>query len=183
MYKQVTTQQELDVFHQIKKVSWDGKGFDMEYGRDGSDLYVIYAEDGLPGGTFEFTPYPAFTRDFMKELFGDVIKQDMMVVELDSFSVLPQYRGKLGREIVCLIIDYAKKHGYTHAIGIADPSVFRSFNQTYHIPSVQIKDTIWYKGDYVIPTLFHLKEVYDNLNDGKYTWFTTPLELIEEVFA
>lgn len=180
MYKKVESQIDQNVFHQIKEVSWDGKGFEMEYIRDGSDAYLIYDEDGLPGGTFEFTSYSeTLTRDFMKGLFNDSIKKDMKAVEIDSFSVLPAYRGKLGREIICLLIHYAQEHGYTHAIGIADPSVFRSFKETYHIPSHQVADAMWYKGDYVIPTLFDLKAVYDHLKDEKYAWFNRPVALEE----
>lgn len=181
MYKRVTNQKELDLFHQIKKVSWDQKGFEMEYGREGSDLYLIYTEDGQPGGTFEFTPYSQFTRPFMKELFGNNITKDMSTVEIDSFSVLPPYRGKLGREIICLLIHYAEIKGFTHAIGISDPSVFCSLQKSYGIPAIQVSDKIWYKGDYVIPTLFDLKEVYENLTDDKYAWFTRPIEKKEGV--
>lgn len=181
MYKRVESQNELDLFHKIKRVSWDQKGFEMEYGREGSDLYLIYTEDGEPGGTFEFTPYSQFTRPFMRELFKDYINEDMLAVEIDSFSVLPQYRGKLGREILCLLIHYAEEKGYTHAIGIADPSVFRSFQKSYGIRSVQVSEKMWYKGDYVIPTLFNLKEVYENIQDEKYSWFTRPIEKKEGV--
>lgn len=176
MYKRITSQEELDLFHQIKKVSWDEKGFEMEYGREESDLYLIYAEDGLAGGTFEFTPYADFTRLFIKDLFDDVITEDMVVMEVDSFAVLPKYRGKLGREIICLMIDYAEKNGYTHAIGIADPIVFKSFNESYQIRTEQVKDKIWYKGEYVIPSIFYLEEVYRNIEDDKFSWFTKPIE-------
>ncbi|MFJ8256569.1 GNAT family N-acetyltransferase [Peribacillus asahii] len=182
MYKLVKSQKERDLFHQIKKSVWDEKGFDMEYGKEGSDLYLIYAEDGVPGGTFEFTPYSRFTAPIMKELFNDVIQKDMRVMEIDSFAVLPQYRGKLGRQIMCLVIDYAQKNGYTHAIGISDPAVFRSFNNTYQIRTIQVKEKIWYKGAEVIPALLHLKEVYDNIEDEKFSWFTRPNEMRKGVF-
>ncbi|KMK77547.1 GNAT family N-acetyltransferase [Alkalihalobacillus pseudalcaliphilus] len=181
MYKLVENKDMLDLFHQIKEVSWQGKGFEMELGKPGSDLYLIYTEDKIPGGTFEFTPYEWNTRPFIRELFDTVIMKDMKVVEIDSFSVLPEYRGKLGRKILCLLIEYAQTKGYTHAIGIADPSVFRSFQETYQIPCQQVAEEIWYKGDHVIPTLFHLKEVYHNLHDPKYDWFTKPTGLREEV--
>ncbi|MGE8205669.1 GNAT family N-acetyltransferase [Heyndrickxia sp. NPDC080065] len=181
MYKRVTNQEELNVFHQIKQVSWEGKGFDMEYAKEGSDLFLFYGDDDLPGGTFEFTPYPQFTSPFMKNLFNDVVQKNMVTVEIDSFSVLPKYRGKLGREIICFLLDYAKKTGYTHAVAISDPAVFRSFNKTYHIRATQVKEQIWYKGDYVIPALFHLQEAYDNIHDEKFSWFKQPIEKKEGV--
>ncbi|PLS19224.1 N-acetyltransferase [Bacillus sp. M6-12] len=182
VFKKVFTQEEKDIFHQVKKDVWEGTGYDMEYGREGSDLYIAYV-NGIPGGTFEFTPYSQFTRPFMRELFDDVVQKDMTVVELDSFAVLPEYRGLLGREIVRFMIFYAQTYGYTHGIGISAPSVFKSFNNTYHIRGEQVKESMWYKGDDVIPTLFYLKEVYDNLEDEKYAWYETPIEAKEEVVA
>lgn len=176
VFKKVENQADKEVFHHIKRLVWEGASYDMEYGRDGSDLYIAYI-DGVPGGTFEFTPYPQFTRLFMKELFIDAVNEDMSAVELDSFAVLPEYRGELGREIIRFMIYYAQKNGYTHGIGISAPYVFKSFNNTYHIRSEQVGEKIWYKGDDVIPTLFHLKEVYDHLDDKKYAWYKTPVEL------
>jgi len=175
MYKRVSSQEDLDLFHKIKKVSWDQKGFEMEYVKEDSDLFLFYAEDGTPGGTYEFTPYTKFTSQFMEDLFADVVTKDMHVVEMDSFSVLPQYRGKLGREIICFVFAYAKKHGYTHSIGISDPTLFHSLNNTYHMNAQQVKDKLWYKGDYVIPTLIHLKEIYENIEE--YSWFIKPIEM------
>lgn len=176
VFKKVASQDDKDVFHHIKRLVWEGASYDMEYGREGSDLFIAYI-DGVPGGTFEFTRYPQFTRSFMKKLFVDAVNEDMSVVELDSFAILPKYRGVLGREIVRLMIHYAQTNGYTHGIGISAPNVFKSFNSTYHIRSEQVGETIWYKGDDVIPTLFYLKEVYDNLEDEKYDWFKAPVEL------
>lgn len=181
MYKTVRTQEELDMYHQIKKSAWDEKGFEMEYVRKGTDAILFYGQDGLPGGTFEATPYSEFTRDSIKELFDSFLEEGMKTVEIDGFAVLPQYRGKLGREIVCFIIHYAQMNGFTHAVAISDPSVLRSFNNTYHIPSYLTLEKMWYKGDYVIPVIFDLKEVYDNLEDEKYAWFTRPVEMEEEV--
>ncbi|MFJ7977008.1 GNAT family N-acetyltransferase [Peribacillus sp. JNUCC 23] len=175
-YKKVSTEEELATFHRIKKVSWDEKGFEMEYAKNGSDLFLFVSEDGNYGGTFEFTPYGMWTNPFMKNLFKDVVTNDMKVMEVDSFAVLPEYRGMLGRSGISLMIDYAEKNGYTHAIGIADPNVFRSFNDSYHILSVKVKDDVFYKGAYAVPTLFHLKEVYENKHLEKYTWLSTSIE-------
>jgi len=175
MYKKVESKKELDIFHETKKVSWDSKQFEMEYAREGSDLYNFYM-NGIPGGTFEFTPYGEQTREFIKELFVDSLSNDMKVMEVDSFSVLPEYRGRLGHEIVSFMIFYAMEKGYTHAIGIADPSVFKSFNQGYKIKTEQIGEAFWYKGDTVIPVLISVKEVYENLQRPEYAWFQTPIE-------
>lgn len=180
IYKLVNSSDSLALFHQIKEISWNQMGFEMEYAKDNSDQFLIFAEDGEAGGTFEFTPYD-FTNEFIKDLFHDVVTEDMVTVETDSFAVLPKYRGKLGREIVCLMIDYAEKHGYTHAIGIADPKVFESFNNTYKIESRQVKEKIFFKGAYAIPTVFNLKEVYENKHEERYAWYTKPHEKKEGV--
>lgn len=182
VFKEVETKEELDIFHQVKRSVWESTGYDMEYVKEGSDAYIAYV-DGIPGGTFEFTPYNDKTRPFIRDLFDGVLSNSMKVTELDSFAVLPEYRGKLGREIVRFMIYYAKTKGYTHGIGISAPTVFESFNNSYHIRSEKVKETIWYKGDDVIPTLFHLKETYENLNNGKYSWYETPMELKTEVLV
>lgn len=182
IFKKVTTQEERDIFHQIKRVVWEGTGYEMEYGQKGADLYVVYV-NGIPGGTIEFIPYPEFTRPFMRELFDDTINGQMKAVEFDSFAVLPEFRGKLGREIIRFLIYYAQKNGYTHGLALSAPYVFKSLDKSYYIRSEQVKDKMWYKGDDVIPTLMHLKEVYSNLEDEKYSWYKTPVELKEEVVA
>jgi hypothetical protein len=176
VYKKVNSKEELDLFHQIKQISWDEKGFDMEYAKSGSDLFLIYEKNGLPGGTVEFTPYSHFISPFMRDLFDDVIDENMVAFEIDSFSVLPQYRGKLGTEIMCLMVHYAEKHAFTHAFCIADPSVFASFQKRYQFDVRQVKTERWYKGGEVIPALLNLQQVYQNKQSEKFSWLTMPLE-------
>lgn len=170
MYKHVDSPKSLALFHQIKEEVWRSMHFEMEYAKEGSDLYLLLADDGEAGGTFEFTPY-AKSNSFIHSLFDDVITEDMKVMEVDSLAVLPRYRGQLGRKAICLMIDYAEQHGYTHAVGIADPRFFRSMNEKYHIRATQIKEKIFYKGADAIPTLFHLKEVYSQKEHSSYAWY------------
>lgn len=183
LFKRVTTKEEAEAFHRVKQLVWEESGYDMEYGREGSDLYIAYI-NGVPGGTVEFTPYLEFSRLLIRNLFDDVVRDDMKVMELDSFAVLPEYRRKLvGHEIVRFMIYYAQTHGYTHGVAITAPKVFKSLNDTYHIRCEKVKDPFWYKGDEVIPALMHLKEVYDHLDDKKYSWYKEPLELKEGAMA
>lgn len=176
MYKIVKNEHELKLFHNIKELCWRGEGYEMEYAKPNSDQYIFYGEDGEAGGTFEFTPY-CYSSKYIRDLFDDVIEDQMSVVEVDSFAVIPKYRGKLGREIVCQMIAYAEEHSYTHGVGIADSEIFRSFNETYHIYSKQVKDDRFYKGDIVIPTVFDFKTVYENKSLPKYRWYKQPLEM------
>jgi hypothetical protein len=171
MYKHVDSTETLALFHQIKETVWSSMGFEMEYAKQGSDLYLLLAEDGEAGGTFEFTPYSK-SNSFIHSLFDEILTNDMRAMEVDSLAVLPRYRGQLGRKGICLMIDYAEKHGYTHAVGIADPSFFRSMNQKYKIQATQIKENILYKGAEAIPTLFHLKEVYTDKENPQYSWYS-----------
>jgi len=172
MYKQVDSAESLALFHQIKKTVWDSMGFEMEYAKDGSDLFLLIADDGEAGGTYEFTPHSKST-PFIRALFENVVTEDMKVMELDSLAVLPKYRG-LGRKGISLMLDYAEKHGYTHAVGIADPSFFQLINNKYHVRATQVKEKVYYKGADAIPTLFHLKEAYVNVNKDHpdYSWYT-----------
>ncbi|MCM3785728.1 GNAT family N-acetyltransferase [Neobacillus mesonae] len=172
MYRKVGTQQELDIFYHIKRTSWDEKGFEMEYAGSKSEQYIFYIDEH-PGGTFQFTPYE-HSRPFIRNKFDEFVKDGMKLVEVDSFAVLPQYRGKLGREIVSFMIHYAKEQKYTHAVGMADPSIFHSFNHTYHIRAVQVGDSEWFKGAIAIPALFHLNEVYEHLQEDQYEWYSPP---------
>lgn len=174
MYKLVQSEAELHEFHRIKKICWDEKGFDMEYAKPNSDQYLFYI-NGEPGGTFEFTPYE-YVSNHIKEIFKDAITSDMRVLETDSFAVLPQFRGRLGREIICMMVAYAGWHGFTHSIGLADPGVFRSFNETYHIVAERVGEDLFYKGAIAIPTVFHLGQAYSNLSAPQYSWYSTPTE-------
>lgn len=178
MYKIVDSTVDLQRWHDIKSVAWSGEGYEMEYAKPLSVQMLFYGEDGQAGGTFEFTPYQ-YSSEYIKDLFDDVVKDASKVVEVDSFAVLPKYRGKLGREIVCMMIAYAEMKGYTGGVGISDPSVFRSFNETYHIPSIQVKEERFYKGDVVIPTYFDFKTVYENKHLPQYAWYKNPIEMKE----
>ncbi|GAK42164.1 hypothetical protein TCA2_4656 [Paenibacillus sp. TCA20] len=171
MYRKVGTQQELDIFYHIKKTSWDEKGFEMEYAEPHSEQFLFYIDEE-PGGTFQFTPY-AYSRPFIRNKFDDIVLDGMNLVEVDSFAVLPSYRGKLGREIVSFLIHYAKEHQYTHAVGMADPYVFELFNQTYRIRTTQVQEAEWFKGALAIPALFHLQEVYEQ---AEHDWYSPPEE-------
>ena len=172
MYKQVETVQELAKFHEIKETVWTSMGFEMEHAKEGSAQFLLLAEDGEAGGTFEMTPFSKSSA-YMKSLFQDVVTEDMKVMEVDSLAVLPKYRGQLGQKGICLMIDYAEKHGYTHAIGVADPTFFKFINQKYQVKATQTRDIVFYKGADAIPTLFHLKDVYDNKHDPKYSWYNS----------
>lgn len=182
MFKIVKTDFEMQEFHRIKEECWVGEGYEMEYAKPFSDQILFYGHDGRAGGTFECTPFEK-SGNYIRNLFQHVVKDGVKAVEVDSFAVLPKYRGKLGREIVSFMIFYAEWKGYTHGVGIADPSVFRSFNETYHIPSIQIAEERMYKGDIVIPTLFDFRTVYLNKHEEQYAWFVNPIEMKEGVLS
>lgn len=154
-------------------------GFEIEAAKEGSDLFLMIADDGMPGGTYEFTPYGIDSTPLIKNLFEDMISDDMRLMELDSLAVLPTYRGKLGKHVISAIIDYAEKHKVTHLVGLTDPKVSRSLSLTYQIPSMQVADEIFYKGAYTIPTLFNLKDVYENKHLQKYKWLSPVMEVKE----
>ncbi|TGV30495.1 N-acetyltransferase [Mesorhizobium sp. M00.F.Ca.ET.186.01.1.1] len=172
MYKLVDSVESLASFHQIKESVWTSMGFEMEYVKNGSDAYLLLSEDDEAGGTFEFTPHEKSSA-FLRDLFQDVLSADMKVVEVDSFAVLPKYRGKLGRWGVALMIDYAEKHGYTHAVGLADPAFFQLINTKYNVKATQVKDMVYYKGANAIPTIFHLQEAYTSKDRPAFSWYQT----------
>lgn len=170
MYKQVNSSKGVQQFHQIKEIVWNEKGFEMEYAKEGSDIYVMFTENGEAGGTVEFTPYAKIS-EFMKNLFKDVLEDERNVMELDSVAVLPHARGTLGREIICLMVDYAEKHEYSHVVAIFDPTFFKSLKNSYHFDIKQVKDPLYYKGDYVIPAILNVKDMYQNKQDEKFLWY------------
>ncbi|PHA02313.1 N-acetyltransferase [Bacillus pseudomycoides] len=175
MYKYVNSIKDLQTFHQIKKVVWDEKGFEMEYAKEGSDLFLLMDEEGEAGGTIEFTPYSK-TRDFMRDVFDNSLGDKMHVMEWDSGAVLPKFRGKLGRNMVCLMVDYAERYGYTHVIGIYDPRFFNSVKNKYKFEIEQIDKEFYYKGDYVIPAILNVAEMYNNKKDERFSWYVSPVK-------
>ncbi|WP_432776263.1 GNAT family N-acetyltransferase [Brevibacillus gelatini] len=170
MYKLVDTAESLALFHEIKESVWTSMGFEMEYAKDGSDVYLLMSDGDEPGGTFEFTPHEK-SSDYLKNLFQDVLTSEMKVVEVDSFAVLPKFRGKLGRWGIALMMDYAEKHGYTHAVGLSDPAFFQLINNKYNVRATQVKEIVFYKGANAIPTVFHLQEAYLNKHKPEFAWY------------
>src|SRR5262245_22530134 len=59
--------------------------------------FLLLAEDGEAGGTFEFTPYSK-SNALIRSLFGDVVQSRMKTMEVDSLAVPSRYRGQLGRK-------------------------------------------------------------------------------------
>ncbi|MGD8191309.1 GNAT family N-acetyltransferase [Brevibacillus ginsengisoli] len=182
MYKRVISEEDYQKFHQIKKAVWEENGFEMESAKAGSTCFLMIAEEGEAVGTVEFTPF-AKVSDSMKNLFQDVLEEDMVAMELDSFAVLPNYRKKLGGEIVCLMVDFAEKHGFTHAIAIFQPAYLNSLQNRYGLEGKQVKEQFYYKGDNVAPGILNLKEMYTNKQDGRFSWYSEPVEQKEEVLA
>src|SRR5262245_19346555 len=63
--------------------------------------FLLLAEDGEAGGTFEFTPYSK-SNTRIRSSFGDVVQSGMKTMEVDSLAVLSRYRGQLGRKAAAL---------------------------------------------------------------------------------
>ncbi|GAA4703094.1 GNAT family N-acetyltransferase [Brevibacillus fulvus] len=175
MYKRVDSKELLDTFHRIKEEVWNEMGFEMEYAKKGSDLFLLLGEDGQPGGTIEFTPISQST-DFIKNVFLDVLEEGLHYFEGDSLAVLPKYRGKLGRMAVCLMVDYAEKHGFTHMIGIADPAFYQQLINKYKLHVKQVKEAFFYKGADVIPVVIDIKEVFENKHHPRFSWYIPQVE-------
>ncbi|MDX8365296.1 GNAT family N-acetyltransferase [Cytobacillus sp. IB215665] len=166
MYKVVNCTSQLELFNNIKQCCWQEKGFEMERNQH-SDKFLLIANNGEVGGTVEFTP-STYMSNFTRDIFKDVITEDMKVLEIDGYAVLPKYRGVLGMSGIRLAVQYAEKYKYTHAVALCDPKVFHYIHKVYKCDIKQVSDMFFYKGADVIPAIMDAIVVYENKHTFKW---------------
>ncbi|MBO1515023.1 hypothetical protein [Metabacillus bambusae] len=174
MYHKVSSEIDKEIFNKLWGEACIEKGFELESTSSHSALFLIYNKEKSPIGTVELIPYENVENNAEKVFpFSslDMIKQNPTeVFEIDKVSLLKKYRGSNLKKILNIIYSYAVDNDYTYGITLLEPLFYRSLKTFYKIPIKRVtKEKIFYKGDYVIPSIIDFGIVKSNVKD--YKWF------------
>ena len=172
VFKEVITEKDFDEFYETLTPSWIEKGYTMECILGAVTRYVILDDEGTTIGTTEMIPYePQVSSDIDKfypfEKEGIVADNIQKVIEIESISILPDYRKKGNVErIAYTILEHCRKNNFEYGIGLMNPLFYLAIRGTYKIPIKNFHKTNR-KGKYY-PIIIAIKKVYDNIDD--YSW-------------
>jgi len=166
MIKRVESDQELAYFHYIWMTAWREKGFAFEFAEDVLDRYLVIGPDGSFVGTSEYRSFDPRTSAFAN-LIGPQVTLDLQldpteVAEIDKFAILPEYRGKIVKELIWSGILTARERGIRYFVSLLDPIFYRALRITYRAPITVVGPKSFYKGDYVLPVVIAIHEMAEN---------------------
>ncbi|MFC4776510.1 GNAT family N-acetyltransferase [Paenibacillus sp. GCM10023252] len=175
MFKRVENEWELSMFNTIWTTVWQEKGYELEYADHALARFVVITTDGQYVGTSEIKPYSLCSTIHTAAPFHSHTRVAMdpeRVAEIDKIALLPEHRGKHISTLLSSAVHVAEELGLTTFISLLEPVFYRALRITFHVPMERIGEKVFYKGDYVIPVLFHMDEMYHNKD--KYDWLVLP---------
>lgn len=173
MYIKVDSLALLNDFNQIWMECWLEKGYGLEFGNVPTDRYIITDSDDQKIGTIEFKQYNLDPNNNINTVFPfqqiECIQQDPnAVIEIDKVAILKQHRGKNLERLIRLFTEYTEEHHIDYCVVLLERVFFKALKNVYKIPLEAVSEKIYYKGDYVVPSIIYSKEVYQNKE--KYSW-------------
>ncbi|WP_456276860.1 hypothetical protein [Bacillus sp. AK128] len=158
IYIKVKTVAEMNAFNQIWMDCWLEKGYMLEPVAEISDRFIILNDSNKKVGTIEFKPYFPTTDNNINTVFPFhriefIEKNPMKVVEVDKASILKQHRGKNLERLISLCINYTQSNQIDYCVVLLERLFYKALKNVYKIPLEAVGDQIYYKGDYVIPTI------------------------------
>ncbi|MWC29504.1 GNAT family N-acetyltransferase [Paenibacillus sp. MMS18-CY102] len=177
MYRQVEDQHDLTMFNNVWVSVWQEKGYELEYARHTLARYVVITPEGEYVGTSEVKPYEAGS-SLIDEIapFADhpaILANPGKVAELDKFALLKPFRGlRYSGELVSTAVHCAEQLGLRYFITLLEPVFARALRVSFRLPMEQIADKTYYKGDFVVPIVFDMEQVYKNAH--RYDWLSLP---------
>lgn len=182
MFKQVENELELAIFNGIWSTVWREKGYELEFADRVLDRFIIRTEEGNYVGTSEVKPYDV-TNPINKvapfHLHPKVAEAAGAVAEIDKIALLSSYRGKgtLLSSILSSAVYCAEMRKFRYFVSLLEPIFLRALKITFKVPLERVGEKVFYKGDDVIPVLFHMEEMYHNKQ--RYDWLNYPTTIIE----
>ncbi|MFJ8262877.1 hypothetical protein ACIQ4I_13130 [Rummeliibacillus sp. NPDC094406] len=173
MYIKVDSLALLNDFNQIWMECWLEKGYGLENGTVPSDRYIITDSDNQKVGTIEFKKYALDPTNNINTVYPfhqkELIQLDPnSVIEIDKVAILKKHRGKNLERLIRLFTKYTEAHHIDYCVVLLERSFYKALKLVYKIPLEAVSEKIYYKGDYVIPSIIYSKEVYQNKE--KYSW-------------
>ncbi|MEC0370660.1 hypothetical protein [Paenibacillus chibensis] len=175
MFKRVENELELAMFNGIWTTVWLEKGFELEFSDEILERYVVVTDEGHYVGSAEIKPY-CFDSSINETAAFDqhpVIRQaEGAVVEIDKMAVLNTYRGHFISELLSATVEFAERNKIKYFVTLMEPVLQRALRISFQVPMEKISKKVFYKGDYVLPTIVNVKEIYSHKD--RYSWLMLP---------
>ncbi|MBT2655279.1 hypothetical protein J7E81_08485 [Bacillus sp. ISL-18] len=173
MYIKVDSLALLNSFNEIWMDCWLEKGFVLENEDIQSDRFIITDAQNQNVGTIEFKPYSLDSQNNINTVFPFhsveyLTSNPSAVVEIDKVAILKQYRGKNLERLLSVFVEYTEQHNVEYCVVLLERVFYKALRNVYKIPLQAVSDKIYYKGDYVIPSILFPKEIYQNKH--MYSW-------------
>ncbi|RIX60487.1 hypothetical protein D3P08_02710 [Paenibacillus nanensis] len=182
MFKPVENELELAMFNGIWSTVWREKGYELEFEDRVLDRFIIMTEEGHGVGTSEIKPYDgksAINKVAPFHQHPKVVEAGGAVAEIDKIALLRSYRGKgsLLSSILSSAVYCAEKRTLRYFVSLLEPIFLRALKITFKVPLERVGEKVFYKGDDVVPVLFHMEEMYRNKQ--RYDWLSYPTTILE----
>nr|WP_280521476.1 hypothetical protein [Paenibacillus mangrovi] len=164
------------MFNGIWTTVWLEKGFELEFSRQILERYVVVTDEGHYVGTTEIKPYSSESPINEVAAFDrhpKVINAVGVVAEIDKMALLRTYRGNFLSDLLSALVEFGEKNKLKYFVALLEPVLLRALRISFQVPLEKVANKIFYKGDYVIPTIVNVEEVYTHKDD--YPWLTLPL--------
>ncbi len=178
MFKPVENELELAMFNGIWTTVWMEKGYELEFSEQALERFVVMTEEGHYVGTSEIKPY-CRSSSFINEVAPfmenpKVIEADGAIAEIDKIALLRSYRGSgnMISSILSSAVYYAERQRTKYFVSVLEPVFLRALQITFKVPLEKVGEKVFYKGDSVIPVLFHMEQIY--MNKHQYEWISYP---------
>jgi hypothetical protein len=176
MFKRVENELELAMFNGIWTTVWMEKGFELEFSKEVLERFIVVTEEGHYVGTSEIKSYQP-EESLMNEVapfreHPDIAAAPETVAEIDKIALLKPYRGRYVCDLLSSTICYAEQQGIRYYVALMEPVFLRALRITYKVPYEKLGNKQYYKGDYIIPVLLRVEEIYSNKQH--YSWLISP---------
>ncbi|QJC52183.1 hypothetical protein HGI30_11865 [Paenibacillus albicereus] len=187
MFKRIEKERELALFHYIWMTVWKEKGYEFEFPDEVLDRRLIVAPDGAYCGTAEIRPYASEAEELERiapfSRLGEVAEDPEKVVVADRIALLPNYRGKQIQALLSSIVYMSEQRGARWCAALLEPVFCRALRITFKVPMTIVGPKQPYKGDFVVPVLFPVEEIYRDPERHEWLSYAHAHEVRQAVLA
>lgn len=174
MYMKVDSFALLNEFNQIWMECWLEKGYGFEMSEIPADRFLIIDAKDQKVGTIEFKQYSLDPANNINSVFPFYELEKLKTlnldhaIEIDKVAILKQHRGKNLERLLSLFVEYSEYRQITHCVVLLERLFYKALKNVYKIPLETVSEKIYYKGDYVIPSILYPQGIYENKDS--FSW-------------
>lgn len=173
MYVKVDSLALLNQFNHIWMQCWIEKGYGLEAQAETADRFLITDQAERKIGTVELKPYSLNSSNDINSVFPFhqidlLMDKPHAALEVDKVAILKEHRGANLSRLLSLITNYSEFHQIQYCVALLEHSFYRALRIVYKVPMKQLGERVYYKGDYVIPTLIYPQKIIQNKE--KHSW-------------